>query len=87
VSSPTEKRTGLSECRRGLDFENEISARAFFSFQPLAQPQQQQKINFKKINSKSPLPLALVSPKELPAEHDWRKGPAALTPVRNQVRR
>lgn len=35
-------------------------------------------------HSKTPLPLASVAPKDLPAAHDWRTGPVALTPVRNQ---
>ena len=35
-------------------------------------------------NSKTPLSLASVDPKDLPAAHDWRTGPVSLTPVRNQ---
>ena len=36
------------------------------------------------LNSKTTLPLASLSPKDLPAAHDWRAGPVQLTPVRNQ---
>ena len=47
--------------------------------QPLLPP-----LALKQHHSKTPLPLASVAPKDLPAAHDWRAGPVQLTPVRNQ---